>query len=408
MTTTTTLVHLPYDGPLEWWRDALVYEIDSPSMDAPSVIRAQAILDHAVSLGMTAVLVRPASMPDADAATALRAFVERAHYLGLRVITRVSGGLRPVTGPHAREANPVVIGEERLAEGLLDRARAFLDAGSDGIDLGTIVPPQVDEATDLDRLSHYLNTLQALVVEHVEDGALGADVSSHYPEALLHHFQDDWLHHLRDDHLVLAQWSAESITHHVATSLDEHSRFGAPPVWRYLPGHRVVGQADPGDGRRWFETGSEELSRRSLALAAFVLALPGACYVRQGDEVALLDPEKPEDPLALAYLVNERSATQGAQFASPLATIRHGAHVRREHALATAPLAFVKGLPWCPDGALAAIARDLLIVVNTSDSPVELPEHAEALLSSAPLEQRHGRLSIPPSTTAWLVAASVA
>ena len=111
------------------------------------------------------------------------------------------------------------------------------------------MPPEVDRQTDLNRLSDYFAILQALVAEHVDEGLIGADVSAVYPEALRHHLEDDWLHHLRDDALMLVCWDADSLTRHITHSLDEHDRFGAPPVWRYLPSYRLMEHTDPGDGR---------------------------------------------------------------------------------------------------------------------------------------------------------------
>ena len=43
VTTTTTLVHRPYDGPEEWWRHALVYEIPSPDLGAADLDRTDPI-----------------------------------------------------------------------------------------------------------------------------------------------------------------------------------------------------------------------------------------------------------------------------------------------------------------------------------------------------------------------------
>ena len=253
-TTTTTLVHRPYNGPSQWWREGLVYEVISPEVTADDLRGALDDLAHVSSLGFQTLLVRPAWVdPDAEKdVEALRAFIARAHERGLRVITRVSGALGPVTGRSAREPNPVVMGRESLGPGLLRRAEAFLEAGSDGVDLGTIVPPQVTGRTDLERISGYVSAIQALLVEYAPEGILGADVSAGYPQNLRHHLQDDWFHHLRDDSFMLVRWDAGSITRHISRSLREHDRFGAPPMWRVLPSYALGPETDPGDGRRWF------------------------------------------------------------------------------------------------------------------------------------------------------------
>ena len=239
VTTTTTLIHRVYNGPLEWWRDGLVYEIGSLDIGAADLEAAHGVLDHVASLGFNVVLVRPSRVPTTGDLSSFRSFAGRAHELGLRVITRISGALGPVTGAHAHDAGPIFTGQERGREGLMERAAAFLAEGADGVDLGTIVPPHISAETDLGLLSERFAILQALVAEHVDDGLIGADVSADYPDMLRHHLQDDWLHHLRDDALMLTRWNAESLTRHITHSLDEHDRFGAPPAWRYLPSYRL-------------------------------------------------------------------------------------------------------------------------------------------------------------------------
>ena len=407
MTTTTTLVHRAHNGPLEWWRDGLVYEVASPELGAVELGGVEHLVDHVASLGFTALLLRPSLMDARNDLDPFRELVERAHGAGVRIVVRVSGALGPVTGPHAHDDDRIVVGAEREGEGIVERAEAFLSAGADGIDLGTIIPPEVAERTDLARLTEYFSILHGLIASYTDDGMIGADVSADYPRTLHHHLQEEWLHHLRDDALILARWDAESMTTHLTRSLDDHDRFGAPPVWRFLPSYRLCEATDPGDGLNWFAVDDGRRRQRATALQALALALPGSVYLRQGDEVGLPDPDKPTAPLELAGLVNARAHDQGSLFGSPLATVRHATHVRRERRLAAAPLAFVTGLDWCPPRTLTLLARDVLVMVNTTDEPVILPQGADVLLSSQGLEQAEGRLMVPTMTTAWLDAASV-
>ena len=408
MTTTTTLVHRPYDGPEEWWRHALVYEIPSPALGAAELNRTTPIIEHALYLGMDALLIRPSLLEASSEIDSIRRFIDAAGEQGLRTIVRISGALGPITGPYAKQTNSFITGLEGSGDDLLRRSEAYLQAGAAGIDLGTIVPPQVTNEIRLDRLSAYCAMLHGQLAEYVEEGIIGADVTADYPDSLRHHLQDDWVHHLRDDCLTLTRWDAESLTSHLTRSLDEHDRFGATPTWRFLPPHILSEHLDPGDGQRWYSVDHDERLRRGLALQAMMLALPGSLYLRQGDEIALSDSDKPTAPLDLADMVIEHTQGQASQFGSPAATVRHAAHVRLEYNLACAPLAFVTGLEWCPAEALAFLVRGVLVVVNTSDAPIVLPPEAKVLLSSQPLRQDQGRLLIPPTTATWLEATTVA
>ena len=408
MTTTTTLVHRPYDGPEEWWRHALVYEIPSPALGAAELDRTTPIIEHALYLGMDALLIRPSLLEASSEIDSIRRFIDAAGEQGLRTIVRISGALGPITGPYAKQTNSFITGLEGSGDDLLRRSEAYLQAGAAGIDLGTIVPPQLTNEIRLDRLSTYCAMLHGQLAEYVEEGIIGADVTADYPDSLRHHLQDDWVHHLRDDCLTLTRWDAESLTSHLTRSLDEHDRFGATPTWRFLPPHILSEHLDPGDGQRWYSVDHDERLRRGLALQAMMLALPGSLYLRQGDEISLPDKDKPTSTLDLADMVIEHTQGQASQFGSPAATVRHAAHVRLEYNLACAPLAFVTGLEWCPAEALAFLVRGVLVVVNTSDAPIVLPPEAKVLLSSQPLRQDQGRLLIPPTTATWLEATTVA
>lgn len=408
MSTTTTLVHRPYDGPEEWWRHALVYEFFSPDLGPTELRRSDSVLDHIASLGFDTVLLRPSLVDPVTQMSAVAGVIARAHERGLRAIVRVSGALGPITGPHAGQHTAYLAGVERPGEDILRRAEGYLRAGADGIDLGTIVPPSVTRQTDLGTLSRYVAALHGLVAEYTEDGVVGADVTADHPDSLRHHLQDDWVHHLRDDRLTLARWDPDSMTAHLAQSFDERSRFGTPPSWRFMPPHALLEELDPGDGMRWYATDPAERLRRATALQSMMLALPGSVYLRQGDEIAIADADKPSDPLALADLVTSLAQEQHSAVGSPVATVRHATHVRREHGLASAPMAFVTGLEWSTPKALTFLSRDVLVLVNMSDTSLALPAEARVLLSSQSLGQDEGRLLVPPTTAVWLEAVTVA
>ncbi|OYO08715.1 alpha-glucosidase [Enemella evansiae] len=114
------------------------------------------------------------------------------------------------------------------------------------------------------------------------------------------------------DHL-LSEWSAESLHNVITRSLRAHQQVGAPATW-VLSNHdtpRVAtryGKAETGSrferdgvapehrGREWqhytqFETDLALGRRRARAAALLELALPGGCYVYQGDELGLDEVE---------------------------------------------------------------------------------------------------------------------
>ena len=143
------------------------------------------------SLSFTVLLLRPSLMDARNDLDTFRELVGRAHGAGIRIVVRVSGALGPVTGPHAHDDDRIVVGAEREGEGIVERAEAFLSAGADGIDLGTIIPPEVTERTDLARLTEYFSILHGLIAGYTDDGMIGADVSADYPRTLHHHLQED-------------------------------------------------------------------------------------------------------------------------------------------------------------------------------------------------------------------------
>lgn len=414
MTTRTLLVHRVSSRDVPWWRDAVVYELPSTSLSAADLRDALALLDHAVSLGMTAVTVRPSQI-DVDPAgsttaedlEAFATFVEQAHERGLRVITRISGALGPVTGAHAGENRDFLTGREVAGPALLERAESFLERGADGIDLGMVVPPDVAPETDLDLLSEYLRLLRGRVALEADEGILAVEVSVEHPRQMLHHIQEDWLHHLRDDALTLAQWDAQSIRRQIVASLSERDRFAVSPVWRFLPSIPFSELSNPGHGSEWFNVDAEQRRARSLAFQALILALPGVVYIREGDEVAMLDEDKPTAQSELNDRVFELSGQQADLFGSPLATLRHATYIRAERGLASAPLALVDGLEWCPPQALTLLLRDVLVLVNVTNESIRLPGLASIILSTAQLGRREGRLVVPPGATVWLEASTV-
>jgi alpha-glucosidase len=254
-------------------------------------------------------------------------------------------------------------------------------------------------------------------------------------------------------------WEAGPLHQVIDQTLALSAPTGSPATW-VLSNHdvdRVVsryGRADTAfslDRRRYFHDQPVDLplgTRRARAAALLTMALPGAVYIYQGEELGLgevqdipdelrqdpiwartggADPGRDGSRVPLPWSGTEppfgfspagasappwlpqpkewRDLTVAAESASPdsvLALYRAALRIRRSApAFADTPLAWQPS----PDGVLV-FERDgpdgtgpaVRCVANLSDGPVPLPPHASVLLASGPLD---GGL-LPPDTTVWL------
>jgi alpha-glucosidase len=265
------------------------------------------------------------------------------------------------------------------------------------------------------------------------------------------------LHTAFDFDTVRAPWDAADLQRTITSSLGAHQRVGAPVTW-VLSNHDIPRHAtrygrpplpDPKDARATAvraQSGPLDLAmgtRRARAAILLVLALPGAVYLYQGEELGLAEVEDLPDEL-LADPVWERSGhaergrdgcrvpipwarrgpslgfgsgpgwlpqpvgwgelsvqAQEGDHASMLWLYREALRIRREHpALGPAGNPGATGMAWLDLGlGVLAFTRppDFTCVVTTGPAAVALPA-GRVLLSSVPLEQ--GRL--PGDAAAWL------
>jgi alpha-glucosidase len=227
----------------------------------------------------------------------------------------------------------------------------------------------------------------------------------------------------------------------------------APATW-VLSNHDVdrivtrLGRADTAfdlQRRRYFHGFATDLelgARRARAAALLTMALPGAVYIYQGEELGLwevqdIPDELRQDPIffrthgedpgrdgsrvplpwsgteppfgftppgasAVPWLRQPKEwrdltvAAESAGADSMLCLYQNALRIRHsEDALGDAPMT------WQPsaDGVLAFDrGASFRCVANLSAEPVPLPEHAAALLASGPLDTG----LLPPDTTVWL------
>jgi alpha-glucosidase len=245
-------------------------------------------------------------------------------------------------------------------------------------------------------------------------------------------------------------WDASQLRAVIDSTLELHAAAGAPATW-VLSNHDVdrhvsrYGRADTSfalDRRDHSQPVDLALgTRRARAAALLTMALPGAVYIYQGEELGLWEVEDipaqlrrdpiwyrtggadpgrdgsrvplpwsgPEPPFGfsppdaakppwLPQPAAWRELTAEAETGEPdsmLELYRTALRIRRaEPALGDGHLSWLPA----PDRVLAFDRGGVLCVANLSAAPVELPAHTEILLASGPLPD--GQL--PPDTAAWL------
>jgi alpha-glucosidase len=265
-------------------------------------------------------------------------------------------------------------------------------------------------------------------------------------ERLARYTRPDELHTVFNFPYLSCPWDAAGLR----AVIDDTLALEAPPTW-VLSNHDVdrevsrYGRADTSfdlDARDHSQPVDLELgTRRARAAALLTMALPGAVYVYQGEELGLwevqdIPDDKRQDPIfkrtggadpgrdgsrvPLPWSGNEppfgfcadsssggqepwlpqpkewRDLTVQAQTgdqASMLELYRSALRIRRA---VTGPLTWVSA----PAGVLAFDrSASLRCVANLSAAPVELPQACDIVLASGPLTA-DGEL--PPDTTIWL------
>ncbi|NYE35749.1 alpha-glucosidase [Nocardioides cavernae] len=225
---------------------------------------------------------------------------------------------------------------------------------------------------------------------------------------------------------LLASWSAESFAGVITDTLASVGPVGASPTW-VLSNHDVVRHTTRYGG------GARGLARARAATLT-MLALPGSCYLYQGEELGLeqvdVAPEDRQDPSwfrtgevgrdgcrvpipwggdAAPYAFGPGTGqpwipqpadwaplTVEAQTGDPASTLefyRDALRVRREFAWTAGDEVTMRQLG---DDVLAFTRGPLTVVLNCGDTPVELPA-GELLLASGPVDG-----TLPPDTAAWL------
>jgi alpha-glucosidase len=250
-------------------------------------------------------------------------------------------------------------------------------------------------------------------------------------DRLARYLRPDELHLAFNFKLLTADWDADDLRDAVVHSLATVADVPAPACW-------VLSNHDrPRHVTRY--GGGEQGTRRARAAALLQLALPGAAYVYNGDELGMPDVDLPDEALqdpiwersghaergrdacripvpwsgsSPSYGFSSRPDTwlpmpagwgpltaeaQAADPASVLSLYRAALRLRR-----TSPAFSGESLEWLPAPAGCLAFRrpgGLVCLVNVSPEPVPLPEGA-VLLASADVAGG----TLPPDAAVWLHA----
>ncbi|MFF1930529.1 glycoside hydrolase family 13 protein [Streptomyces sp. NPDC058228] len=345
-----------------------------------------------------------------------------------------------------------------------DVLRFWFERGVEGVRIDSAALPAKDPALpdfvegrdphpyiDRDELHDIYRSWRAIADEY---GAIFVgEVWLPDAERFARYLRPDELHTAFNFNFLACPWDAGRLRSAIDDTLAEHAAVGAPATW-VLCNHDVTrtvtryGREDTGFdfAAKTFGTPTDLAlgTRRARAAALLSLALPGAAYLYQGEELGLPEADIPrgriQDPMhfrsggtdpgrdgcrvplpwsAQAPYAGFGSTVepwlpQPADWATYAADLQRAdpdsmlslyrAALRLRHTAPGFGSSATPGEPleWLPTepGVLAFTRGDRLIcIVNLTEEPIELPGHTEVLLISGP-PAAGGRL--PQDTAAWL------
>ena len=302
---------------------------------------------------------------------------------------------------------------------------------------------------DRDDVHDVYRRWRAVLDTYPDERVLVGEVWLADADRLARYLRAEEMHSAFNFHFLRCPFDAARFHQVIDATLASHAKVGAAPTW-VLSNHDVVRVVtrfgredtvgvDPGaDDGGPFDPALG--TRRARAAALLSTSLPGAVYVYQGEELGLpevldLPREAIQDPIwersghrwrgrdgcrvplpwsgdhppfgftkgpARPWLPQPSdwarlaAARQEDDPSSMLSLYRRALRGRRnEPALQSEELEWVDS----PEGVLAfRRGRDIVVVVNCTDHPVDLPPHKASVLTSEPL--LGGRLG--PDAAAWL------
>jgi alpha-glucosidase len=349
-----------------------------------------------------------------------------------------------------------------------DVLRFWFDRGTDGIRIDSAAlltkdPDLPDLASnpehhpfeDRDDVHEIYRAWRAVAESYGGDRALIGELWIPAPERFTHYFRADELHSAFNFPYLCSAWDAAELRSVINATIKIHAPVDAPPTW-VLSNHDVdrhvsrYARADTSfamDRREHGRPLDIDLgTRRARAAALLTLALPGAVYIYQGDELGLWEVEdipaelrqdpiwhrtdgsdpgrdgcrvplpwsgnaapfgfSPADAAAQPWLPQPANwsaltvETQAGDPRSMLELYRAALRIRHEEPdLGDGPMR------WTPtDEAVLDFVRgeSLRCIANLSATPIELPPHAGILVQSADLVEG----MLPPDAAVWLRVAA--
>lgn len=396
----TKLLHARSLGPFEWWHHAVVCDfVGSTGVAEAENIRS--LVFDVARCGFRAVVLRPSGELFVEGCVVLRDLIGSLHRQGVKVVVRI-----PLDGAQ-------LAGQASLArhDVTVERVRFAALAGADGVDLDVVDPPfglcdsrgELNVAALFHSISLELTELnpQAIVVSQ----SRCQDVLR-----LRHYLREHSFAHVRDAFLLYASWSGDDIRARVSSMLAERDASGQVNVWQWsLLSHRVLSEepadAPPADSDGW---ALEVSGDRARAMALVVLSLPGAVYV----------------PFSLLGGRVVRSAGMWRRLwgadkdsVAEAALLRSALRLREENALGSGSFAWVDNLPWAGPDVCVFVVSGVMVVLNTSNAHVEVPDVHRCVLFSGDVSPSSssgvlgsggaGAFVVPPDSCAWFMPAKV-
>ncbi len=342
-------------------------------------------------VGFHALSIRPLDSSPIPPDGELAAFITLVHRAGLKIIIRV---------PQHFNVSDL----DQHFDDLLTWVASAVDVGADGIDLnafdGEHSPAALNDKSR-QQLTTFVHTLQAELSSYEPVPILAGESEHGEIDDLRYHLEEKWFHHLRDNALVSAPWDASALREHVNTTLSLRDSLGHVAAWHWSHFREVSALSDVFDPSKtpsgsWAEGASDA---RRTAMVLFCLSLPGALYMPYAHMAGRLIHSAGQ---WRRIWDGDKTSAGEAQ------TLRLVLRTREERAMGVGSLAWVDSLEWAHSGVSVHMSAGVMVVLNTSDAPVEVPaEHRLLVSSHGALPQSRTPTVIPPEACGWFETARI-